>query len=647
MIDQATIEKIHDAAEIVDVVQDFVTLKKRGTNYLGLCPFHNEKTPSFIVSPAKGIFKCFGCGKGGNSVNFIMEHEHLIYTDALRYLARKFNIPIAEKEETAEDQRLRDERESLMIVSDFAGKYFSQILHNDNEGRSIGLSYFRQRGVRDDIIQKFELGYCPDRKDAFTQAAQRQGYRMEFLEKTGLTIRRDDWVRDRFGGRIIFPVHNLAGRVIAFGGRTLKNDSNTAKYLNSPESDIYHKSQVLYGLFHAKREITRKDKCFLVEGYVDVLAMHQAGIENVVASSGTSLTVEQIRLIKRFTNNVTILYDGDAAGIKASLRGIDLVLEQGLHVKVLLLPDGHDPDSFSRTISSSQLIKYIDENESDFIKFKTKLLLSTTQNDPVERARLVSNIVQSISVIPDVIIRSEYIRECSSLLDVNEEILYQEIRKLKQKETETHYNKTVREHNAKPAPTANTSPASVNLFDAEEKAILRLLIKYWDFHLFEEEINPNETQIIKVGEYVFQELEGDDFVSSNPIYQKMIDEFKTYGWEPGFDCQRYFTNHPDSKICQLATNLLAEKYIESIRWQKNGSWMETEEEILFTLVPKSIEEYKLRKAIVLEHDILKEMQAAQSDHNEDKIIELQMKWMNLKQVVKILSESLGRRAITR
>ncbi len=356
MIDQVTVERILDAAEIVEVISEFVNLKRRGVNYLGNCPFHNEKTPSFTVSPSKGIFKCFGCGKGGTAVNFIMEHESLAYPEALKYLARKYRIDVVEKEESPEEKQQKDDRESMMIVSAFAQKYFTRYLWNESEGRHVGLSYFRERGIRDDIIKKFELGYCPDGKSTFTEAAQKEGYRMEYLEKTGLTIKREDWVRDRFAGRVMFPIHNMAGRVTGFGGRILKEEANSAKYLNSPESDIYHKSRIVYGIFQAKREIARTDKCYLVEGYTDVLSLHQSGIENVVASSGTALTPDQIRLIRRFTTNITILYDGDEAGIKASLRGIDLVLEEGLNVKVLLLPEGEDPDSFARKHSASELL---------------------------------------------------------------------------------------------------------------------------------------------------------------------------------------------------------------------------------------------------------------------------------------------------
>src|SRR6056297_584114 len=363
MIDKETVDRIIETADITDVIQDFVNLKKRGTNYLGLCPFHNEKTPSFTVSPSKGIFKCFGCGKGGNVINFIMEHEHLSYPEALRYLANKYNIEIEEKELSAEEIEEKNVRDSLQIVTNFAAKHFQENLKNHKEGQSVGLSYLKERGIREDMIDKFDLGYSLDQWESFTQAALKKGFKQDYLEKTGLTIVKEDKRYDRFRGRIMFPIHSLSGNVVGFGGRILKSDAKAAKYLNSPESDIYHKSKVLYGMYQAKQSITKADKCYLVEGYTDVLSMHQNGIENVVASSGTALTEDQIRLIKRFTPNVTIIYDGDPAGIKASLRGIDLVLEQGMNVKVLLLPEGEDPDYFSKKQNASDLKNYIDEHE--------------------------------------------------------------------------------------------------------------------------------------------------------------------------------------------------------------------------------------------------------------------------------------------
>ena len=434
MIDQATIDRILDAAQIVDVVSDFVTLRKRGVNYVGLCPFHNEKTPSFSVSPSKGVCKCFSCGKGGNAVHFIMEHEQLSYYEALKWLAKKYNIEIKERELTKEEKQSQSLRESLFLVNQFAAEYFQDILYNNIDGQSIGMTYFRQRGFRDDIIKKFQLGYCTEAKDALAKTAVQKGYKQELLLKTGLCYMKDDGktIRDRFWGRVIFPVHNITGKVVAFGGRVLSAATKNVqmKYVNSPESEIYHKSKELYGIYFAKQSIIRQDRCFLVEGYTDVISMHQSGIENVVASSGTALTSDQIRLIHRFTNNITVLYDGDGAGIKASIRGIDMLLEEGMNIKVCLLPDGEDPDSFARKHNVTEYQAYINNNEVDFIRFKTNLLMDEAGKDPIKRAELISSIVKSISVIPDSIVRSVYIRECSQLLKMDEKILVEATAKL-------------------------------------------------------------------------------------------------------------------------------------------------------------------------------------------------------------------------
>ncbi len=637
-----------DAAEISDVVSEFVTLKRRGVNQLGLCPFHNEKTPSFIVSPAKGIFKCFGCGKGGNAVNFIMEHEALSYPEALKWLAKKYHIDVQEEEETEHQKQLKDDRESMMIASAYAQKYFTRYIWEENEGRTIGLSYLRERGLQDTIIKKFELGYCPDGKDIFTQAAQKQGYKMEYLEKTGLTIKRDDWVRDRFSGRVMFPIHNVAGRVTAFGGRTLKSDKNIAKYLNSPESEIYHKSRVLYGIFQAKREITRQDKCYLVEGYTDVLAFHQAGIENVVASSGTALTPDQIRLIKRFSPNITIIYDGDEAGIKASLRGIDLVLEEGMNVKVLLLPQGEDPDSFARSMSSTQLQEYIEEHQTDFIRFKTKLLLEKSENDPVSRARMISNIVRSISVVPDTITRSMYIKECSTLMDVGEDILYTEIRKIMMKESEDHRRKEYRAKAVQQQQPATPQPVNTvkNLCEIEEREILRVLLKYFHTEVFEEEgENPDETISISVGRFVLEEIENDGLNSDNALINQFLDFFRENLDNTDFKPMPFFTNHSDQRISQLASDLLSEKYTESKRWTRGGAFVEAEDEILDLIVPKVVQEYKLRKVKNMLSELEKSIQLAASDI--EKVMSLQNQYLNLKKVEKHLSIQLGNRTITR
>jgi len=641
MIDPSTIERIIDTANISDVVSEFVTLKKRGVNQLGLCPFHNEKTPSFTVSPAKGIFKCFGCGKGGNSVNFIMELEQLSYPDALRWLAKKFHIEIEEKEESQEEKALKDERESMMIVSAFAQRYFSRFMLNENEGRTIGLSYLRERGIRDDIITKFELGYCPDGKDLFTQAATREGYKMDFLEKTGLTIKREDWVRDRFGGRVIFPVHNVAGRVIAFGGRTLTNDKKVAKYLNSPESEIYHKGRTLYGIYQAKRDITKLDKCYLVEGYTDVLSFHQAGIENVVASSGTSLTIDQIRLIRRFTPNITIVYDGDDAGIKASLRGIDMVLEEGINVKVLPLPRGEDPDSFARSMSASQLSEYIKSKETDFIKFKTQLLMETVEDDPVSKARLINEIVHSISVIPDAITRTIYIKECSRLMDVQEAILYSEIRKIQNKQSEDHTRKELQEIQIQAAkPIVPSSEKKIpNPFETEEREIIRILLKHFHNEAFEfEDEETHEVNKYTVGSYVLNELHSDGLISINHKVRDILLIMEENLENKDFDPIKFFTQHPDSEISQYASNLLAEKYVESKRWSKGGAFIESESDLLSLLVPKLVQEYKSKKVNLMLTDLANQMGKVQGDDFE-KLKELQIQYMKLKIVQKHLSGS--------
>lgn len=587
-------------------------------------PFHNEKTPSFTVSPAKGIFKCFGCGKGGNSVNFIMEHENLTYPEALKWLAKKYNIEFVEQEETEEQKQQKDDRESMMIVSSYAQKFFTRYLWEENEGRTIGLSYFRERSFRDDILKKFEVGFAPDGKTPFTDAAQKQGYKIEFLEKTGLTIKRDDWLRDRFAGRVMFPIHNLAGRVIAFGGRILKEDKKTAKYLNSPESDIYRKSRVLYGIFHAKREISKTDKCYLVEGYTDVLSMHQAGIENVVASSGTALTSDQIRMIKRFTPNITIIYDGDEAGIKASLRGIDLVLEEGMNVKVLLLPDGEDPDSFAKKMGSTGYLDYIKENETDFIQFKTRLLIKNTENDPIAKARLITDVIRSVSVIPDTITRSVYIKECSKLLGVNEEVLYTEVRKQKVEQSEDFRKKEIREKaKVERAPKPEPVVVKHSKFLVEELEFLRFLLKYCNTPLYEyDDENSHTTEVMSVGEFMVQELENDDLVSKNPLFQKIFYEVSEHLENADFDVWKHFIYHPDDEVSQLVTNLLSEKYVESKRWTKAGAFVERAEDILEVLIPKIVSEYKFRKIKILQAQIEQGINKAAEEKDDERLFDL-------------------------
>ncbi len=647
MIDQTTIQRILDTAEITEVVGEFVTLKKRGTNLLGLCPFHNEKTPSFNVSPSKGIYKCFGCGKGGSSVNFIMEHEHLSFVESLKWLAKKYHIEVHEKEESPEYIQERNDHESQIIVSEFAQKYFTEQLWDTEYGRAVGLSYFHERGFRDDVIKKFSLGYCPDGKEPFTHEALKQGYKMEFLEKTGLTIKREDWVRDRFSGRMMFPIHSISGRVIAFGGRTLSQEKSVAKYLNSPESDIYHKSRVVYGIYQAKRAIIQEDKCYLVEGYTDVIAMHQAGIENVVASSGTSLTVEQIRLIRRFTKNITIIYDGDQAGIKASLRGIDLVLEEGINVKVLPLPEKEDPDSFSKSMSASELTRYIKENETDFIKFKTRILLSGIENDPLSRAKLITDVVYSISVIPEEIVRTEYLKECSRLLEVREDVLYNEIRKLKIKKNEAQTTRdSLPATEARPA-SEQPKPILIvpveNPFELEEKEILRVLLKCGSLSINDYEHEESGEWISEsVATYILSELELDNMVSVNPLINTIFDDYQQHLDDPEFDAMRFFTLHPDPLISLFASDIISERHPLSLFWERGGSHIEREEDLLQVVVPKLVREYKLRVISTMMNKIEGKMKIADAAKDFDLSMELMASYQKMTEVKKDLSKLLDR-----
>ncbi len=647
MIDQATIDRITDAAQIQDVVSDYVTLKKRGVNLLGLCPFHNEKTPSFIVSPAKGIFKCFGCGKGGNAVHFIMGHEQISYYDALKFLAKKYHIEVQERELSSAEMAVRNDRESMFLVNDFAQKHFSNTLHHHIDGKAIGLSYFRERGFRDDIIQKFQLGYSLEQRDAFTQAAIKAGYNKEYLIKTGLTLEgENNYLADRFRGRVMFPVHSLSGKVVAFGGRILKKVDKMAKYVNSPESEIYHKSNELYGIYFAKQAIVKQDRCFLVEGYTDVISMHQSGIENVVSSSGTSLTPGQIRLIHRFTENVTVIYDGDAAGIKASIRGIDLLLEEGLNIKVLLLPDSDDPDSFARKHYASDFIEYVEKNSSDFIRFKTNLLLADAGNDPVKRAGLVLDIVSSIAIIPNNIIRGEYVKECSTLLNVDEQMLYHQINKLKNTEQEKN---TIRKQ-SEPQLQQSTS-ASENLvtmsntnskFELLERNILQILVKYGEAILFEaDDVNPNP---LTVGIYIIDELERDQLRFHNPLHTMMLDEYRQNYTLDNFVAERFFLHHANNEISTITADLISEKYVLSTIHSKIKK-VETDADRLNLLVPRLIYEYKNGIFIDMMNQKLLEMKSANDAKNNKLVDEIMQEMSKLDVIKKQLSKTLGERII--
>lgn len=600
MIDKATVDRIYAAANIVDVISDFVTLKKKGVNYQACCPFHNEKTPSFVVSPSKGVFKCFGCGKGGNAVTFVMEHENMTYPEALKYVAKKYGIEVNEHELLPEEQRRNDDRESMMVVSSYAADYFVRMLHETPEGQNIGIGYFRERGFSDATIKRFGLGYCTEVRDAFTRQALSDGYKEEFLIRTGLTIKRENGgYYDRFCGRVIFPIHSISGRVIAFGARTMRTDKKTAKYLNSPESEIYHKSDVLYGIYFAKRAITQQDCCILVEGYTDVISMHQAGIENVVASSGTSLTQGQIRMIARFSRNITIIYDGDSAGIKASLRGIDMVLKEGMNVRTVLLPDGEDPDSFARSHNASQVQDYILTHEEDFISFKIRLLMKEADGDPIKRAALISDIVQSISVIPDAITRSVYARECSRQMEVDENILLREIamKRVGHKagpEAKEFIRKQeiIQRKQAEEAaytPLQLEAGSSINELEHE---LIKYLLKYGTQN-FEYTEGKKSTEL-NVAEVIISNLDQNGITMKNPTFRKIYEEYKSMREAQEPIEINHFINHPDPEVCNVVVDLLTydENYPISKLWKRFDIVVESEQDRLPTALPRAVILYK-------------------------------------------------------
>lgn len=596
MIKPETIEAVLDTARIEEVVGDFVTLKRRGVNMIGLCPFHNEKTPSFIVSPSKGIYKCFGCGKAGNSVNFVMEHEHYSYPDAIRYLAAKYRIPIVETEKSAEDSLVDDVKDRLFNINSFAQKYFSDILLNTDSGKAIGLSYFKNRGFNQTSIETFQLGYCIDKYDEAVKHFRNNGYKDDILTSSGIAVAYDDGkLFDRFRGRVMFPIHNLTGRVIGFGGRILGTSKNVAKYLNSPENEIYHKSDTLYGIFFAKKSILAKDFCYLVEGYMDVITMYQAGFTNVVASSGTSLTKKQILLIKRFTNNVTVIYDGDSAGIKASLRGIDMILAEGLSVRVISLPENDDPDSFIKNNRISDVIDYFDNNQVDFITFKANLLLKDAGNDPIKKADVVKNIVSSIAVIPDAIYRSTYIKECASLLEVSEQSIIYTINNIISKEV-LKTNKPVAVGDVKPEkPQINTDVFGSDL-DVYEKSIIEKLLLYGDlkrdYYTDNQDVDDDNSNEIYTAQFIIEELEADDISFSNPIYKKILDIYKI-GIEQGVvPEQKLFVNNEDEAIAKVAIDIISFPYTISDKWKEMNVYVKMETDDIVDTIIKTLLNFK-------------------------------------------------------
>lgn len=671
MIDRNTVQKILDTAEIVDVVSDFVTLKRRGANYIACCPFHNEKTPSFSVSPAKGIFKCFGCGKAGSAVTFVMEHEHLTYSEALKYLGKKYGIEVVEKEETEEDTQERLRHESLLVVSEFARQFYTDTLFHTDAGRSIGLSYFRQaRGFSDETIKKFGLGFAPDPRKmegttTLAAAAQKGGYKREFLIGTGLCIERQDGsLADKFYDRVMFPIHSLSGRVIAFGGRTLLTDKSVAKYVNSPETEIYHKSDVLYGIYQAKGAIAKLGKCYLVEGYTDVISMHQAGIENVVASSGTSLTQGQIRLIKRFTNKITVLYDGDPAGIKASIRGIDMLLEEGMEVKVALFPDGHDPDSFARSHSADQITKFLEEAQTDFIEFKYELLAKDIARDPLRKAGLIKEIVRTIALIPDRIVRTVYIEQTAQKLDVKQEILSQEVGKVRrdnivsgefEKRRSAERQERRRELESQLPPEERLEPqesaprqreAEVPFLVPYEKEILYYLIKFGEHIIhFEEHMivgSEQPVQEITVSEYISAELENDELEFQNGLYKKVYDLYFKYreSERDNDKIVRMFANGPDEPVTQAVLDLIYQEYTVNVKeFQKT---LIPEENMISKYVPKIILVYKAKVAEYTYNLVMAQLGQAQREGNTELQNELMQQIQLLMMVKNQFSKELNR-----
>lgn len=644
MIPQSTIQQIIDTARIEEVVGDYVSLRKRGANLLGLCPFHNEKTPSFTVSPAKGIYKCFGCGAAGSSVGFIMEHEHKSYPEALKYLARKYQIEVEEEEQTPEQIAQYNERESMLQTVDFASKFFVEQLWETDKGKSIGLNYLTERGISTEMIKKFQLGYSPDEWTTFTDHAIKNAHDIELLEKTGLTILREDKKFDRFKGRVMFPIHNLSGQVIGFGGRTLSSDKKQAKYLNSPESDLYHKSKVLYGISLARNEMVRADNCFLVEGYTDVISLFDSGIENVVASSGTALTTDQIKLIKRFTNNVTVLYDGDFAGIKAGLRGVDMILSEGMNVRVVMFPEGEDPDSFAKSHRSSEVKEYITDQAQDFISFKTNLLSEEAQNDPIKRAGLIKEIVQSISVIPDAITRQVYVRECSTLLEMPEQTLMNELNKKLRKKFKDDSFTAQKQKDSSSSPSLVQAKSEENVLRSrlsyQEENLSRLLIKFGDQDF--EIIRQNDDPIVlNVAAYIIDQMELDNLRFQNKINQIIYDEFEKSIEAEEFQPHSYFINHQNKEVARFCVDHLIEKYDLSENWMdKKQIYIKTEErDNLSASVQRSVLTYKLS---VLERDI-QELKLSLKDLKEEDQMEKTLLSISKKESQKkFLSGELGR-----
>ena len=635
MIDRETVDRIYAAANIVDIVGDYVTLKRKGVNYVACCPFHNEKTPSFVVSPSKGVYKCFGCGKGGNAVTFLMEHESLTYPEALKMVAKRYGIEVHEKELSEEEVRRNDDRESMFALNGWAAEYFANYLRRESEGISIGMSYFRQkRGLTDATIAKFGLGFCPAKGDRMTKDALAAGYKQEFLLSTGLSLvsDRNGSLYDRFRDRVIFPVHNISGRIVAFGGRTLRTDKQVAKYQNSPESEIYSKKCELYGLYFAKKAIQQQDYAILVEGYLDVISMHQAGIENVVASSGTSLTTEQIRLLGRFTKNITVIYDGDPAGIHASLRGIDMILHEGMNVRVVLLPEPEDPDSFAQSHSAAEVRDYIADNEQDFLEFKARLLLKDAQGDPIRKAALIGDMVQSIAQIPDPIQRSVYIKECARIMDIDERILIGEVARKRlttsgDRETDEFLRRQTalqRQEESRPEADYKSRVEAGSSVEALEREIVKYLLKYGHCSF---DFKEGRTMVAcNVAEVIFSELSEDNIEFRNPVYAKIMALYREQWQHLGTGIEvpaHLFLNHLDPEVCNASVDILTsdDNYVPSELWRRKEVHVESEAEILAVGVPKAVTLYKSKVVEGLIRDLQTQLAGELTEQQESEIMQ--------------------------
>ncbi|HWS60545.1 MAG TPA: DNA primase [Flavobacterium sp.] len=652
MISKATIDTVFETARVEEVVGDFVQLKRAGSNFKGLSPFSDERSPSFMVSPAKGIWKDFSSGKGGNAIAFLMEHSHFTYPEAIRYLARKYNIEIEETEITDEEKANTDVRESMYLVSEYAKDYFHNTLLHTEEGKAIGLSYFKERGFTGETIKKFLLGYSPETWDAFTKEALGKGYKLEFLESTGLTIPKDDRPFDRFKGRVMFPIQSMSGRILGFGGRILANDKKAAKYLNSPESEIYHKSKVLYGIFQAKQSIAKENNCYLVEGYTDVIQFHQAGIENVVASSGTALTPDQIRLINRLTKNITVLFDGDAAGLRASIRGIDLILEEGMNVKVCAFPDGEDPDSFAKKTPYEELVKYLDENAKDFIQFKASLLMNEAKNDPIKKADLIRDMVVSISKIPDRIQREIYIQECSRIMDISEQVLVSTLAQLVQKDISELGKKQKQEQKAFEV-VKNETPVQVQKIDilyGLERKIIEILLLYGNKKEEFEDVllktneageieNVVEKKEYKVFQRIYLSLQEDEVELANTLFRDIYNNLINYFHQnENFSIEQYLMHLPPDFAQEVTDILMADEKVTLHNWEGQNIFPKTKDQTISQYVSETI--LTLRWYLV--DRIIEEIKSSISTEPDSDNIEPLSMAMDYSKLINSFSKKLGR-----